>query len=669
MRLLLMTFIIMIFSNIHAQNTIVITGTVLDKRGNPVADVEVSYLCDSTDLITPVFTDENGEFEFATVAMDINETTPIPDAISLGANYPNPFNPGTLIPLTTNETGVFLIFDLKGRQINSLRISQPGSYTISWGGRDKFNLPVAAGIYFYMFQTEHKRLTGKMLLMDGGGVSGLSIAGSSGVPGNKLAKRTNEDCDTYSLSFSANHISDLIVDLGPTGFENDVTITQVVNRGPYWTTTLPDTILLAGDTLLLNLNKYVYDDGQPTYRIADTVHFEIVRDSLLQYVVRPETASVAITVEDDLDSSLSIADLFSITGDNNHLFFITDGDPKGIYVLNPYTMTYVDSLIFSDSSFRYGMIEVNNTGKVWYAKKGGGRLVWIDVKTKEVFQSITTNNISWLEKSYDGSKLIVLNGAPARTFSVYDSETGNYIAGGDTTLRVGMVRASKVSDVIFVWGSIRSSGTNRIGAWDISTRDWLWLVPYDSTDIMERYDSHPDMAVSYDGNHVFFHGSDSWGNGYFYHLNAQTGEVISRQFINGFNGLYPAPNNQYVYLTFNIVPWANWLEGPWGIARYDILNHTMKIIIASLRDLDYNCAGMGYLGTAYMSILGDSKTGIVYGGGYCPDDPKWNSLTSIMKIDLENIKFLDGISMPHSTKPGYVTQRMMGRFVKGKYPY
>ena len=103
-RLISVSFIICV---LNAQ-TITITGTVNDRLENPVEDVTVSYLCDGNELITPVQTDSNGHFEFSFELLDILENT-LPNSISLGANYPNPFNPGTVIPLTTNQPGQFLL--------------------------------------------------------------------------------------------------------------------------------------------------------------------------------------------------------------------------------------------------------------------------------------------------------------------------------------------------------------------------------------------------------------------------------------------------------------------------------------------------------------------------------------------------------------------------------
>lgn len=88
---------------------------------------------------------------------------------TLFTNYPNPFNPKTNIRFSIPEnTMVNLdIYNLKGQHITSLVNTSLGKgiHSVIWEGTDKFNQPVASGVYFYTLRTGLGVQTQKMLLM------------------------------------------------------------------------------------------------------------------------------------------------------------------------------------------------------------------------------------------------------------------------------------------------------------------------------------------------------------------------------------------------------------------------------------------------------------------------------------------------------------------------
>lgn len=81
-------------------------------------------------------------------------------------NYPNPFNPETIIRFTVNQSQKINlnIFNAQGRLINRLvnRNLQPGEYLIKWNGTDRHNQRVASGIYFYQLSGNKKIIVKKM---------------------------------------------------------------------------------------------------------------------------------------------------------------------------------------------------------------------------------------------------------------------------------------------------------------------------------------------------------------------------------------------------------------------------------------------------------------------------------------------------------------------------
>jgi len=92
-----------------------------------------------------------------------------PELISLGQNFPNPFNGGTSFTVRIPETGEtdVAIFDIGGRLAKSVfdGLLQPGTYNFFWDGTDDCGLPTASGIYFYRLSHNGRILTRPMTLI------------------------------------------------------------------------------------------------------------------------------------------------------------------------------------------------------------------------------------------------------------------------------------------------------------------------------------------------------------------------------------------------------------------------------------------------------------------------------------------------------------------------
>ncbi len=98
--------------------------------------------------------------------------TIIPQSEIIIANYPNPFNPSTLIVFTipydlANENTELKIFDVQGRLITTLVNEQlaAGKYVIKWEGKNQYNQNVSSGVYFYNIKAGNKVKSGKMNLL------------------------------------------------------------------------------------------------------------------------------------------------------------------------------------------------------------------------------------------------------------------------------------------------------------------------------------------------------------------------------------------------------------------------------------------------------------------------------------------------------------------------
>ncbi len=84
-------------------------------------------------------------------------------------NYPNPFNPETMIVFDLPESGnvKLEIYNIKGQKVKTLLdcYMSPGSSEMVWNSKDDHGKRVSSGVYFYKLQTEKKIITKKMLLM------------------------------------------------------------------------------------------------------------------------------------------------------------------------------------------------------------------------------------------------------------------------------------------------------------------------------------------------------------------------------------------------------------------------------------------------------------------------------------------------------------------------
>jgi hypothetical protein len=85
------------------------------------------------------------------------------------SNYPNPFNPETIISYTLpNDGNVKIeIFNIKGQKVKGLlnEYTTKGHNNIVWNGQDDNGRNVGSGLYFYRIETEEHTATKKMVLL------------------------------------------------------------------------------------------------------------------------------------------------------------------------------------------------------------------------------------------------------------------------------------------------------------------------------------------------------------------------------------------------------------------------------------------------------------------------------------------------------------------------
>ncbi len=94
---------------------------------------------------------------------------PIPAAVVLGQNHPNPFNPHTVIAfsLPRAQAVTLRVYDLQGKVVRTLVAGeQPaGHHEVTWRGRDDQGGAVSSGLYFYRLTTADGDQVRKMTLL------------------------------------------------------------------------------------------------------------------------------------------------------------------------------------------------------------------------------------------------------------------------------------------------------------------------------------------------------------------------------------------------------------------------------------------------------------------------------------------------------------------------
>ena len=99
------------------------------------------------------------------------ETMATPSTFALGANYPNPFNPATTIPVSVAAgTGdvdltIYNVLGQPVRQVWNGPLSA-GEHRLAWDGRDAQGQSVAAGVYLYRLQADDQTRLRKMVKLE-----------------------------------------------------------------------------------------------------------------------------------------------------------------------------------------------------------------------------------------------------------------------------------------------------------------------------------------------------------------------------------------------------------------------------------------------------------------------------------------------------------------------
>ena len=121
------------------------------------------------ELIYTSWSDKNTKIKTSKSTSRVELKNIVIDDFTLSNNYPNPFNPITVISYNIPKS-VFVkvsVYDLNGRKIKNLVNSpqSPGKKYVTWDGTNDLGSSISAGMYLYTIQAGEFRQTRKMVLL------------------------------------------------------------------------------------------------------------------------------------------------------------------------------------------------------------------------------------------------------------------------------------------------------------------------------------------------------------------------------------------------------------------------------------------------------------------------------------------------------------------------
>ncbi len=142
--------------------------TTIGSAKGPINSVEMRLHIYSTFVGTVYFDD----LSFTRIS-GVTSVEPVadnmPKVFELSNNYPNPFNPSTVIqyavPRATNVS--LVIYNILGQQVRTL-VDEPqnaGRFTVTWDGRDNVGRVVGSGVYFYRLSAGETAIVKKMVMV------------------------------------------------------------------------------------------------------------------------------------------------------------------------------------------------------------------------------------------------------------------------------------------------------------------------------------------------------------------------------------------------------------------------------------------------------------------------------------------------------------------------
>ena len=164
----MLEFEVLLGFNIYRDEELLNPEPILELIYNDVVTEEGIY------IYTIIAVYEQGLSESIEIEVYVKDPTPDVDnpeilTTALVGNFPNPFNPTTIIKFTTeNPTNVTIdVYNVRGQKVVTLLNSpvERGEHSVVWNGVDENGRNVGSGVYFYHMRSNDFSDMKRMVLM------------------------------------------------------------------------------------------------------------------------------------------------------------------------------------------------------------------------------------------------------------------------------------------------------------------------------------------------------------------------------------------------------------------------------------------------------------------------------------------------------------------------
>ncbi len=193
-----------------------VSGTVTDTEGQAVVGALVTFREEAwPSRMFGDTTDGDGRYrvELSEVIVAVEEEMEgqaIPRHFALNPNYPNPFNPSTVIPYHLGEAGHvrLVIYNTLGQRIRTLMdgVREAGPHTVQWDGRSDAGVGAGAGVYIVRMEVGGFVQSRKMVMVDGADAGVAGTQKRFREPLAKITGRSEETVPLYSVAIMSEDV-------------------------------------------------------------------------------------------------------------------------------------------------------------------------------------------------------------------------------------------------------------------------------------------------------------------------------------------------------------------------------------------------------------------------------------------------------------------------------